>query len=78
MGFSFQRDVSGEIIKTFKNFQIERTEAGFRLCGTDMEKETLRNLTDRLCGQCLSTDNTTLKLARGCPPQPRGTTLTSL
>lgn len=72
MGFSFQRDMSGEIIKTFKNFQIERTEGGFRLCGTDVEKPTLRELTDRLCGHCLSTDNTTLKLARGCPPQPRG------
>ncbi|XP_017327064.1 tyrosine-protein kinase JAK1 [Ictalurus punctatus] len=66
-----ERDISGEIIKTFKNFQIERTEGGFRLCGTDVEKPTLRELTDRLCGHCLSTDNTTLKLARGCPPQPR-------
>ncbi|KAK3567775.1 hypothetical protein QTP86_026462 [Hemibagrus guttatus] len=66
-----ERDISGEIIKTFKNFQIERTDGGFRLCGTDVEKPTLRELTDRLCGHCLSTDNTTLKLARGCPPQPR-------
>ncbi|XP_060729674.1 tyrosine-protein kinase JAK1-like [Tachysurus vachellii] len=66
-----ERDVSGEIIKTFKNFQIERTDGGFRLCGTDVEKPTLRELTDRLCGHCLSTDNITLKLGRGCPPQPR-------
>ncbi|XP_053351570.1 tyrosine-protein kinase JAK1-like [Clarias gariepinus] len=66
-----ERDASGEIMKTFKNFQIERTEGGFRLCGTELEKPTLRELTDRLCGHCLSTDNTTLKLARGCPPQPR-------
>ncbi|TSL47703.1 Tyrosine-protein kinase JAK1 [Bagarius yarrelli] len=66
-----ERNTSGEITKTFKNFQIEKAEGGFRLCGTDVEKETLRELTDRLCGHCLSTDNTTLKLGRGCPPQPR-------
>ncbi|XP_062849853.1 tyrosine-protein kinase JAK1-like [Trichomycterus rosablanca] len=66
-----ERDVSGEITKTFKNFQIERTEGGFCLCGTEIEKPTLRELTDHLCGHCLSTESISLKLARGCPPQPR-------
>lgn len=66
-----ERDITSEIVKTFKNFQIERTGDGFRLCGTDIEMPTLRELTDRLCGHCLKTDNISLNLARGCPPQPR-------
>ncbi|XP_046708701.1 tyrosine-protein kinase JAK1-like isoform X2 [Silurus meridionalis] len=66
-----ERDFTGEISKSFKNFQIERTESGFRLCGTDLEKPTLRELTDRLCGHYLNAENISLKLARGCPPQPR-------
>uniref|UniRef100_A0A4W4FAF7 Tyrosine-protein kinase n=1 Tax=Electrophorus electricus TaxID=8005 RepID=A0A4W4FAF7_ELEEL len=66
-----ERDVSGGTVKTFKNFQIEKTESGYHLCGTNIEKPTLRELTDQLSGHCLSTDSTTLKLTRGCPPQPR-------
>uniref|UniRef100_A0A8C1M5B8 non-specific protein-tyrosine kinase n=1 Tax=Cyprinus carpio TaxID=7962 RepID=A0A8C1M5B8_CYPCA len=61
------------ITKTFKNFQIEATAEGFLLTGTDIVKPTLRELTDHLCGQCLTTDQTSLRLERGCPPQPKGT-----
>ncbi|XP_076829600.1 tyrosine-protein kinase JAK1-like [Brachyhypopomus gauderio] len=66
-----ERDISGGTVKTFKNFQIEKTESSYHLCGTNIEKPTLRDLTDQLSGHCLSTDSTTLKLTRGCPPQPR-------
>uniref|UniRef100_A0A8C2JMU2 Tyrosine-protein kinase n=1 Tax=Cyprinus carpio TaxID=7962 RepID=A0A8C2JMU2_CYPCA len=65
-----QRDVN-TITKTFKNFQIEATAEGFLLTGTDIVKPTLRELTDHLCGQCLTTDQTSLRLERGCPPQPK-------
>ncbi|XP_066536675.1 tyrosine-protein kinase JAK1-like [Hoplias malabaricus] len=66
-----ERDFSGGTVKTFKNFQIERLEDGYCLCGTDIKKPTLRELTDQLSEHCLSTENITLKLRRGCPPQPR-------
>uniref|UniRef100_A0A8C2JKW6 Tyrosine-protein kinase n=1 Tax=Cyprinus carpio TaxID=7962 RepID=A0A8C2JKW6_CYPCA len=65
------RDCHGSITKTFKNFQIEATAEGFLLTGTDIVKPTLRELTDHLCGQCLTTDQTSLRLERGCPPQPK-------
>uniref|UniRef100_A0A8C1M617 Tyrosine-protein kinase n=1 Tax=Cyprinus carpio TaxID=7962 RepID=A0A8C1M617_CYPCA len=66
-----ERDCHGSITKTFKNFQIEATAEGFLLTGTDIVKPTLRELTDHLCGQCLTTDQTSLRLERGCPPQPK-------
>ncbi|KAI4881330.1 hypothetical protein NFI96_029944 [Prochilodus magdalenae] len=68
-----ENDNSGGFVKTFKNFQIEKMEDGFCLCGTSIKKPTLRELTDQLSRQCLSTDRTTLKLSRGCPPQPKET-----
>uniref|UniRef100_A0A8B9RKG9 non-specific protein-tyrosine kinase n=1 Tax=Astyanax mexicanus TaxID=7994 RepID=A0A8B9RKG9_ASTMX len=64
------RDNSGGILKTFKNLQIQKLESGYRLCGTDTEKPTLRELTDQLSGQRLSTESIVLTLDRGCPPQP--------
>uniref|UniRef100_A0A673HNN1 non-specific protein-tyrosine kinase n=1 Tax=Sinocyclocheilus rhinocerous TaxID=307959 RepID=A0A673HNN1_9TELE len=30
-----------------------------------------KKLTDHLCGQCLTTDHISLRLERGCPPQPK-------
>uniref|UniRef100_A0A8B9L9Y7 non-specific protein-tyrosine kinase n=1 Tax=Astyanax mexicanus TaxID=7994 RepID=A0A8B9L9Y7_ASTMX len=69
------RDNSGGILKTFKNLQIQKLESGYRLCGTDTEKPTLRELTDQLSGQRLSTESIVLTLDRGCPPQPNGTLL---
>lgn len=65
-----ERDDSGGILKTFKNLQIQKLDSGYRLCGTDSEKPTLRELTDQLSGQRLSTESTILTLDRGCPPQP--------
>uniref|UniRef100_A0A8C2DYQ7 Tyrosine-protein kinase n=1 Tax=Cyprinus carpio TaxID=7962 RepID=A0A8C2DYQ7_CYPCA len=59
------------ISKTFKNFQIEASAQGFLLSGTVIMKPTLRELTDHLCGQCLTTDHISLRLERGCPPQPK-------
>ncbi|XP_072544513.1 tyrosine-protein kinase JAK1-like [Salminus brasiliensis] len=66
-----EMDGSGGIVKTFKNLQIEKLEGRFRLCGTDTEKPTLRELTDQLSGHRLSTESTILTLNRGRPPQPR-------
>uniref|UniRef100_A0A673G396 Tyrosine-protein kinase n=1 Tax=Sinocyclocheilus rhinocerous TaxID=307959 RepID=A0A673G396_9TELE len=64
-------DCYGSITKTFKNFQIEASAQGFLLTGTNIVKPTLRELTDHLFGQCLTTDHTSLRLERGCPPQPK-------
>ncbi|TRY97555.1 hypothetical protein DNTS_002592 [Danionella cerebrum] len=66
-----ERDSQGGISKTFKNFQIEVTSQGFLLTGTEIVKPSLRELTDHLSGQFLSTENTSLRLERGCPPQPK-------
>uniref|UniRef100_A0A672T5I0 Tyrosine-protein kinase n=1 Tax=Sinocyclocheilus grahami TaxID=75366 RepID=A0A672T5I0_SINGR len=66
-----ERDCYGSITKTFKNFQIEASAQGFLLTGTNIVKPTLRELTDHLFGQCLTTDHTSLRLERGCPPQPK-------
>ncbi|XP_059358387.1 tyrosine-protein kinase JAK1-like [Carassius carassius] len=66
-----ERDCHGSITKTFKNFQIEASAQGFLLTGTDIVKPTLRELTDHLSGQSLTTDQTSLRLERGCPPQPK-------
>ncbi|XP_056119496.1 tyrosine-protein kinase JAK1-like [Rhinichthys klamathensis goyatoka] len=66
-----ERDCYGSITKAFKNFQIEVSAQGFLLTGTDVVKPTLRELTDHLSSQCLSTDQTSLRLEHGCPPQPR-------
>ncbi|XP_051554303.1 tyrosine-protein kinase JAK1-like [Myxocyprinus asiaticus] len=66
-----ERNNYGETTKTFKNFQIEVSTQGFHLTGTDIVKPTVRELTDHLSGQCLTTDHTSLRLKRGCPPQPR-------
>ncbi|XP_026062683.1 tyrosine-protein kinase JAK1-like [Carassius auratus] len=66
-----ERDCHGSITKTFKNFQIEASAQGFLLTGTDIVKPTLRELTDHLSGQSLTTEQTSLRLERGCPPQPK-------
>ncbi|XP_043113838.1 tyrosine-protein kinase JAK1-like [Puntigrus tetrazona] len=66
-----ERDCQGSITKTFKNFQIEANAEGFLLTGTDIVKPTLRELTDHLSGQCLTTEHISLRLERGCPPQPK-------
>lgn len=66
-----KEDCHSGITKTFKNFQIKVSPGGFLLTGTNVEKPTLRELTDHLSGQCLTTEHTSLKLDRGCPPQPR-------
>ncbi|RXN27686.1 tyrosine- kinase JAK1-like protein [Labeo rohita] len=66
-----ERDCHGSITKAFKNFQIEASAQGFHLTGTDIVKPTLRELTDHLSSQCLTTDHTTLRLECGCPPQPK-------
>ncbi|XP_048018462.1 tyrosine-protein kinase JAK1-like [Megalobrama amblycephala] len=66
-----ERDCHGGITKSFKNFQIEVSAQGYLLTGTDILKPTLRELTDHLSCQYLTTDHTSLKLERGCPPQPR-------
>uniref|UniRef100_A0A673GDS2 Tyrosine-protein kinase n=1 Tax=Sinocyclocheilus rhinocerous TaxID=307959 RepID=A0A673GDS2_9TELE len=66
-----EKDCYGSITKTFKNFQIEASAQGFLLTGTNIVKPTLRELTDHLFGQCLTTDHTSLRLERGCPPQPK-------
>uniref|UniRef100_A0A8C1L9X5 Tyrosine-protein kinase n=1 Tax=Cyprinus carpio TaxID=7962 RepID=A0A8C1L9X5_CYPCA len=64
-------EVHALLLKTFKNFQIEASAQGFLLSGTVIMKPTLRELTDHLCGQCLTTDHISLRLERGCPPQPK-------
>ncbi|KAK2901348.1 hypothetical protein Q8A67_009463 [Cirrhinus molitorella] len=66
-----ERDCQSSITKTFKNFQIEVSAQGFHLTGTDIVKPTLRELTNHLSGQCLTTDHTSLRLECGCPPQPK-------
>ncbi|CAM4595042.1 unnamed protein product [Leuciscus chuanchicus] len=66
-----ERDYDGGITKAFKNFQIEVSAQGFLLTGTDVVKPTLRELTDHLSCQDLSTGQTSIKLERGCPPQPK-------
>uniref|UniRef100_A0AAR2L2N2 Tyrosine-protein kinase n=1 Tax=Pygocentrus nattereri TaxID=42514 RepID=A0AAR2L2N2_PYGNA len=43
-------------------FELTKLEDGYRLCGTNIERPTLRELTDQLSGHCLSTESTTLKL----------------
>ncbi|XP_030629207.1 tyrosine-protein kinase JAK1 [Chanos chanos] len=67
-----ERDAYGsELTKSFKNFQIKACADGYRLCGTDILQPTLKALTDYLSGQCLRSDHVSLRLSRGCPPQPR-------
>ncbi|XP_041125613.1 tyrosine-protein kinase JAK1 [Polyodon spathula] len=57
--------------KQYKNFQLEVSEEGFRLCGTEAYYQSLRDLMDHLSGQILRTDSVSFQLTRCCPPQPR-------
>ncbi|XP_068445642.1 tyrosine-protein kinase JAK1 [Clinocottus analis] len=58
-------------VRQYKNFQIEVASNGFRLYGTEMFRDTLKELLDHLEGQSLRTDNLQFQLLRCCPPQPR-------
>lgn len=58
-------------VRQYKNFQIEVTNNGFCLYGTDTFRPTLGELLEHLEGQNLRTDNLHFQLLRCCPPQPR-------
>nr|XP_029542695.1 tyrosine-protein kinase JAK1-like isoform X2 [Oncorhynchus nerka] len=58
-------------VHLYKNFQIEVGSEGFRLCGTETYRCSLRELLDHLARQNLRTDNLHFQLKRCCPPQPR-------
>ncbi|XP_023662197.1 tyrosine-protein kinase JAK1-like [Paramormyrops kingsleyae] len=60
-----------KMTRQYKNFQIEVTEGGFRLCGTNTSQSSLKELMDYLAGQCLRTENVSFQLKRCCPPEPR-------
>ncbi|XP_062382739.1 tyrosine-protein kinase JAK1-like [Sardina pilchardus] len=55
----------------YKHFQIVKELDGYLLCGTDVKQTGLRELMELLEGQQLRSDNTTLQLTRGFPPQPK-------
>ncbi|XP_041073697.1 tyrosine-protein kinase JAK1-like isoform X2 [Polyodon spathula] len=57
--------------KQYKNFQLEVSDEGYRLCGTEAYYQSLRDLMDHLSGQILRTDSVSFQLRRCCPPQPR-------
>ncbi|KAI1892119.1 hypothetical protein AGOR_G00150680 [Albula goreensis] len=54
-----------------KNFQIEMGPKGYRLCGTETYRPSLRELMAHLSGQTLRTDHVNFHLRKCCPPQPR-------
>ncbi|KAJ8270270.1 hypothetical protein GJAV_G00112360 [Gymnothorax javanicus] len=58
-------------IRQYKNFQIEVDSMGFKLCGTETVRPSLKELMEHLSGQCLRTDNVSFQLKRCCPPEPR-------
>ncbi|MGH0124223.1 UNVERIFIED_CONTAM: hypothetical protein FKN15_024652 [Acipenser sinensis] len=57
--------------KQYKNFQLEVSDEGFRLCGTETYYQSLKDLMEHLSGQILRTDSVSFQLRRCCPPQPR-------
>ncbi|XP_048097869.1 tyrosine-protein kinase JAK1-like [Alosa alosa] len=57
--------------KSYKHFQIVKEGDGYLLCGTEVSQPGLRELMELLEGQQLRSDNTTLQLTRGFPPQPK-------
>nr|XP_015210990.1 PREDICTED: tyrosine-protein kinase JAK1 isoform X1 [Lepisosteus oculatus] len=58
-------------IRQYKNFQIEMGSHGYKLCGTDTFRSSLKELLEHLSGQYLRTDNVSFQLRKCCPPQPR-------
>ncbi|KAE8293949.1 Tyrosine-protein kinase JAK1 [Larimichthys crocea] len=58
-------------IRQYKNFQIEVSNDGYRLYGTETFRNTLGELLEHLEGQSLRTDNLHFQLLHCCPPQPR-------
>uniref|UniRef100_A0A8C7J029 Tyrosine-protein kinase n=1 Tax=Oncorhynchus kisutch TaxID=8019 RepID=A0A8C7J029_ONCKI len=52
-------------------FKIEVGPEGYSLNGTDLRQPSLRELTEQLRGQTLSTDRGFFQLRKACPPQPR-------
>ncbi|KAK1164207.1 tyrosine-protein kinase JAK1-like [Acipenser oxyrinchus oxyrinchus] len=57
--------------KQYKNFQLEVSDEGLRLCGTETYYQSLKDLMEHLSGQILRTDSVSFQLRRCCPPQPR-------
>uniref|UniRef100_A0A8C7J169 Tyrosine-protein kinase n=1 Tax=Oncorhynchus kisutch TaxID=8019 RepID=A0A8C7J169_ONCKI len=53
------------------HFKIEVGPEGYSLNGTDLRQPSLRELTEQLRGQTLSTDRGFFQLRKACPPQPR-------
>lgn len=73
LSFSFQIDLrESRPIRQYKNFQIEVSNDGYRLYGTETFRNTLGELLEHLEGQSLRTDNLHFQLLHCCPPQPRG------
>ncbi|XP_037626699.1 tyrosine-protein kinase JAK1 [Sebastes umbrosus] len=58
-------------VRQYKNFQIEVSNDGCRLYGTETFRANLVDLLEHLEGQSLRTDNLQFQLLRCCPPQPR-------
>lgn len=67
-----------KMTRQYKNFQIEVTVGGFRLCGTNTSQSSLKELMEYLAGQCLRTENVSFQLKHCCPPEPRGAPLSAL
>uniref|UniRef100_A0A8C8J9Y0 Tyrosine-protein kinase n=1 Tax=Oncorhynchus tshawytscha TaxID=74940 RepID=A0A8C8J9Y0_ONCTS len=65
--------VTGNEVQHHKHhlFKIEVGPEGYSLNGTDLRQPSLRELTEQLRGQTLSTDRGFFQLRKACPPQPR-------
>uniref|UniRef100_A0A8C8J9K3 Tyrosine-protein kinase n=1 Tax=Oncorhynchus tshawytscha TaxID=74940 RepID=A0A8C8J9K3_ONCTS len=57
--------------RPYRSFKIEVGPEGYSLNGTDLRQPSLRELTEQLRGQTLSTDRGFFQLRKACPPQPR-------
>uniref|UniRef100_A0A8C8JJX3 Tyrosine-protein kinase n=1 Tax=Oncorhynchus tshawytscha TaxID=74940 RepID=A0A8C8JJX3_ONCTS len=58
-------------LRPYRSFKIEVGPEGYSLNGTDLRQPSLRELTEQLRGQTLSTDRGFFQLRKACPPQPR-------
>ncbi|KPP79083.1 tyrosine-protein kinase JAK1-like [Scleropages formosus] len=63
--------LESRMTRQYKNFQIEVGEQGYRLCGTETFRPSLRELMEHLAGQSLRTENVSFQLKKCCPPQAR-------
>uniref|UniRef100_A0A8C7J2U1 non-specific protein-tyrosine kinase n=1 Tax=Oncorhynchus kisutch TaxID=8019 RepID=A0A8C7J2U1_ONCKI len=69
---NLQEGCHGPISRPYRSFKIEVGPEGYSLNGTDLRQPSLRELTEQLRGQTLSTDRGFFQLRKACPPQPRG------